>query len=98
MLGSGQPEDAWQALARLESAPTAATPQRRLVEIINVQARAALAVRDQERFCKRVATGRHRAVAPGSQQRYQQTSESYWQAGGSARDVLLTTGQRTVGL
>jgi len=76
-LGMDQAEAAWNALAEIEKHPDTATPERVRIEIINLQAEAAIVAGDLERFCDRVEIGRNRAVALGSEKRYQEASDAY---------------------
>src|SRR6266487_198179 len=76
-----QPEEAWNALARIEHLPSnIVVPERTRIETINRQAEAAIALGDQERFRTYIEMGVNGARALGSEKRYNEALDVYRQA------------------
>jgi DNA-binding SARP family transcriptional activator/tetratricopeptide (TPR) repeat protein len=72
--------EAWNALERVEQVQSdVVLPERARVETLNLQAEAALGMRDLERFCVYIKAGRDGALALGSEKGYQQAFEVYKQ-------------------
>jgi Tfp pilus assembly protein PilF len=79
-LISGRPNEAWQTFAAALRDPTAAeVPERTIVEIINCQAEAAIALGDVELAASHLETAIHGARVLRSSKRYRDSSNLYTQ-------------------
>lgn len=76
-LNLDQPKKAYEALSRIETYPKNATPERVRIEIINLQAEAAIAQTDLERSYACVEIGAKGAIAIKSQKRFNEAYEAY---------------------
>jgi len=79
--GRGYDQKAWNTFVQVEDTQfTSIVPERIRVEIINHQAEAALALRDQERFCTYLQKGIQGANVLNSEQRRREAIDVYKQA------------------